>query len=143
MGYFAIPRFFYIFAKNEYKTITMSEEELIEHYERLYEKEIEELKSFKDGDFFKIASNNKIIRWGCFENFKVTESGIIISTHLNYNYSHKGTETKEGDFFLGLSESIEKMKSTELLVFMLKLREQGFSFDRRNKIIIDNSIEYL
>lgn len=121
----------------------MSKEELIEHYKILYEKEIEKLKSFKDGDFFKIISNNEIIRWGCFKKFEVTVSGIIISTHLNYNYSHKGFETKEGYFFLGFSESIEKIKSTELLVFMLKLKEQNFTFDRRNKMLIDNSIEYL
>jgi hypothetical protein len=57
VGYFAIPRFFYIFAKNKYKTITMSKEELIEHYEILYAKKIKTLKSFKDGDFFKITSN--------------------------------------------------------------------------------------
>ena len=112
----------------------MSKEELIERYEILYAKEIKILKSFKDGDFFKITCNNKIVRWGCFKDFKVTEDGVIkISTHLNYNPRHKGFETRKSDFMLTENRAIEKMKSTELLVFMLKLREQNLTFDRRNK----------
>lgn len=114
----------------------MSKEELIEQYEILYAKKIKILKSFKNGDFFKITYNNKIVRWGSFKDFKVTENGVIISTHLNYNYSHKGFETREDYFILQKnSGTIEKIKSTELLVFMLKLREQNFTFDRHNKII--------
>ena len=81
--------FFYIFAKNEYKTITMSKEELIERYERLYAKKIKTLKSFKDGDFLKITSNNKIDWWGSFKDFKVTENGVIISTHMYYDVKNK------------------------------------------------------
>jgi hypothetical protein len=121
----------------------MNKEELIEHVEGLYAKQIEILKSFKDGDFFKITYNNKIVRWGSFKNFRVTENGVIkISTHLNYNPRHKGFETSENDFMLTESRAIEKMKSTELLVFMLKLREQNLTFDRRNKIITNNLTIY-
>ncbi len=139
MGYFAIPRFFYIFAKNKYKTITMSKEELIEHYEILYAKKIKTLKSFKDGDFFKITSNNKIVKWGSFKDFKVNEYGVIISAHMYYDVENEGFEVIEGNFILQEnSGAIEKMKPIELLVFMLKLREESFTFDRRNKMIIDN-----
>ena len=117
----------------------MSKEELIERYEILYAKEIKILKSFKDGDFFKITSNNKIVKWGSFEDFKVTDNGIIISAHMYCDVENKGLEPIEENFFL-LENSgvIEKMKSTELLTFMLILREQNFTFDRRNKTIIDN-----
>ena len=143
MEYFVIPRFFLYICQNEYKTITMSKEELIEHVERLYAKQIKILKSFKDGDFFKITYNNKIVRWGSFKNFKVTEDGLIkISTHLNYNPRHKGFETRESEFMLTENRAIEKMKSTELLAFMLKLREQNLTFDRRNKIITNNLTIY-
>ena len=115
----------------------MSKEELIEHYEILYAKKIKILKSFKDGDFFKMTSNNKIVKWGSFKDFKVNEYGVIISTHMYYNANVFGID--EHDFILQEdSGAIEKMKSTELLVFMLKLREQNFTFDRRRKIIIDN-----
>ena len=115
----------------------MSKEELIEHYEILYAKKIKILKLFKDGDFFKITSNNKIIKWGSFKGFKVTESGVIISTHMVYDVEYKGFDPSEFNGFIFLEDSgaIEKMKSTELLVFMLKLREQKFTFDKRNKII--------
>ena len=55
---------------------------------------------------------------------------------------NKGFEPVEDNFFLLKdSGSIEKIKSTELLVFMVKLREQSFTFDRHNKIIIDNLTE--
>ena len=119
----------------------MSREELIERYEVLHAEKIKTLKSFKDGDFFKITSNNKIVKWGSFENFKVNKHGeIIILTHMYYDAKNKGFEPSEGDFMLLENiGTIEKMKSTELLVFMTKLREQNFTFDRRNKIIIDNS----
>lgn len=120
----------------------MSKEELIEQYEILYAKKIKILKSFKDGDFFKITSNNKIVRWGSFKNFNVTENGVIISAHMYCDVENKGFEPVEDNFFLLKdSGSIEKIKSTELLVFMVKLREQSFTFDRHNKIIIDNLTE--
>ena len=139
MGYFAIPRFFLYICQNEYKTITMSKEELIERYEILYAKKIKILKSFKDGDFFKIISNNKIVRWGSFKDFKVNEYGVIISTHMCYDVQGFGLNEfgrNEYEFILQEnSGAIEKMKSVELLVFMLKLREQNFIFDRRSKII--------
>jgi len=115
----------------------MSKEELIECYKTLYAKKIKILKSFKDGDFFKITSNNKIVRWGSFKDFEVTENGVMISTHMIYNTEFKGFDPSEfnGFIFLENSGAIEKMKSTELLVFMFKLREQNFTFDRRSKII--------
>lgn len=120
----------------------MSKEELIEYYEILHAKKIKILKSFKDGDFFKITSNNKIVKWGSFENFKVNEYGVIISTHMYYDAENKGFELSEGDFMLSdNSGAIEKIKSTELLVFMLKLREQSYTFNRHYKILIDNSTE--
>jgi len=124
------------------KPITMTEEELIKQYEILHAKKIKILKSFKDGDFFKITSNNKIVKWGSFENFKVTENGVIISTHMYCDAGIKGFLPFEDNFFL-LKESgaIEKMKPTELLVFMLKLREQSYTFNRRNKMLIDNLTE--
>ena len=114
----------------------MSKEELIERYERLYAKKIKTLKSFKDGDFLKITSNNKIDWWGSFKDFKVTENGVIISTHMYYDVKNKWFKPNEDDFILQEnSGTIEKIKSTELLVFILKLREQNFTFDRHNKII--------
>ena len=110
----------------------MSKEELIERYE------IKILKSFKDGDFFKITSDNEIVMWGSFKNFKVTEYGVIISNHMHYDVKNKWFKPNEGDFILlENSGAIEKMKSTELLVFMLKLREKNLIFDKRNKIIIN------
>jgi predicted methyltransferase len=114
----------------------MTEEELIKQYEILHAKKIKILKSFKDGDFFKITSNNKIVKWGSFENFKVTENGVIISTHMYYDAN--AFRPNEYEFILlENSGAIEKMKSTELLIFMCKLRERNFTFDRRNKIIIN------
>ena len=118
MEYFVIPRFFYIFAKNEYKTITMSKEELIERYKILYAKKIEILKSLKDGDFFKITYNNKIVRWGSFKSFKVNEYGVIISAHMYYDVEDNDFEIDENNFVLLENRAIEKIKSTELLVFM-------------------------
>lgn len=116
----------------------MSKEKLIERYEILYAKKIKILKSFKDGDFFKITSDNEIVMWGSFKNFKVTEYGVIISNHMHYDVKNKWFKPNEGDFILlENSGAIEKMKSTELLVFMLKLREKNLIFDKRNKIIIN------
>ena len=113
----------------------------IERYKILYAKKIEILKSLKDGDFFKITYNNKIVRWGSFKSFKVNEYGVIISAHMYYDVEDNDFEIDESNFVLLENRAIEKIKSTELLVFMFKLREQSYTFDRRNKIIIDNLIE--